>query len=55
MTSTVFASGFSRSQPIWFPFQDLQLGIRLFGNRDNNLWQYNLAWFRKLEKDTNMV
>ena len=36
-----------------FLFQDLQLGIRLFGNRDNNLWQYNLAWFRKLEKDTN--
>ena len=36
-----------------FLFQDNQLGIRLFGNRDNNLWQYNLAWFRKLEKDTN--
>jgi hypothetical protein len=36
-----------------FLFQDLQLGIRLFGNRDNNLWQYNLAWFRRLEKDTN--
>jgi hypothetical protein len=36
-----------------FLFQDNQLGIRLFGNRDNNLWQYNLAWFRRLEKDTN--
>lgn len=36
-----------------FLFQDNQLGIRLFGNRDNNLWQYNVAWFRKLEKDTN--
>ncbi|MBT6275369.1 MAG: hypothetical protein HOI95_14685, partial [Chromatiales bacterium] len=36
-----------------FLFQDNQLGIRLFGNRDNNLWQYNLAWFRKLEKDSN--
>jgi len=36
-----------------FLFQDQQLGIRLFGNRDNNLWQYNLAWFRRLEKDTN--
>jgi hypothetical protein len=36
-----------------FLFQDNQLGIRLFGNRDNNLWQYNLAWFRRLQKDTN--
>ncbi|WP_340108812.1 hypothetical protein [Pikeienuella sp. HZG-20] len=36
-----------------FLFQDSQLGVRLFGNWDNNLWQYNLAWFRRLEKDTN--
>ena len=36
-----------------FLFQDSQLGIRLFGDRDNNRWQYNLAWFRRLEKDTN--
>lgn len=36
-----------------FLFQDMQLGVRLFGNRDNNFWQYNLAWFRRLEKDTN--
>lgn len=36
-----------------FLFQDNALGIRLFGTRDNNLWQYNLAWFRRLEKDTN--
>jgi hypothetical protein len=36
-----------------FLFQDNQLGVRLFGNRDNNQWQYNLAWFRRLEKDTN--
>jgi hypothetical protein len=36
-----------------FLFQDLQLGLRLFGNRDNNRWQYNLAWFRRIEKDTN--
>lgn len=36
-----------------FVFQDSQLGIRFFGDWDNNLWQYNLAWFRKLEKDTN--
>jgi hypothetical protein len=36
-----------------FLFQDLQFGLRLFGNRDNNRWQYNLAWFRRVEKDTN--
>jgi hypothetical protein len=36
-----------------FLFQDNQLGIRLFGTRDNNIFQYNLAWFRRLEKDTN--
>ncbi len=36
-----------------FLFQDSQLGIRLFGNRDNNRRQYNLAYFRLIEKDTN--
>jgi hypothetical protein len=36
-----------------FLFQDLQMGVRLFGNRDNNRRQYNLAWFRRVEKDTN--
>ncbi len=36
-----------------FLFQDNQLGIRLFGNRDNNRFQYNLAAFARLEKDTN--
>jgi hypothetical protein len=36
-----------------FVFNDLPFGIRLFGNRDNNQWQYNLGWFRRLEKDTN--
>jgi hypothetical protein len=36
-----------------FLFQDSQLGVRLFGIRDNNFWQYNLAAFRRLEKDTN--
>jgi hypothetical protein len=36
-----------------FLFQDLQFGVRLFGNRDNNHKQYNLAYFRRLEKDTN--
>lgn len=36
-----------------FLFQDSPLGVRLFGTRDNNILQYNLAWFRRLEKDTN--
>lgn len=36
-----------------FLFQDDQLGVRLFGTRDNNIFQYNLAWFRRLEKDIN--
>ncbi len=36
-----------------FLFQDDQLGLRLFGTRNNNIFQYNLAWFRRLEKDIN--
>jgi hypothetical protein len=36
-----------------FLFQDNQLGARLFGTRANNVFQYNLAYFRRLEKDTN--
>jgi hypothetical protein len=36
-----------------FLFQDNQLGIRLFGTRANNVFQYNLAYFRRIEKDTN--
>ncbi len=36
-----------------FLFNDQQLGVRFFGNRDNNRWQYNLAAFWRLEKDTN--
>jgi hypothetical protein len=36
-----------------FLFQDVPFGVRLFGTRDNNRWQYNLAAFRRLEKDTN--
>ena len=36
-----------------FLFQDNQLGVRLFGNRDNNRFQYNLAAFWRLEKDSN--
>ncbi|WOE74722.1 hypothetical protein [Alterisphingorhabdus coralli] len=36
-----------------FLFQDNQLGVRLFGTRDNNRVQYNLGAFMRLEKDTN--
>ncbi len=36
-----------------FIFQDVPFGVRLFGTRDNNQWQYNLGWFRRMEKDTN--
>ncbi|HEY1076625.1 MAG TPA: hypothetical protein VGE51_08035 [Fontimonas sp.] len=36
-----------------FLFRDENLGIRLFGNRNNNQYLYNIAWFRRLEKDTN--
>jgi hypothetical protein len=36
-----------------FLFNDVPVGVRLFGTRDNNRWQYNLGWFRRLEKDTN--
>ncbi|WP_442864399.1 hypothetical protein [Aurantiacibacter sp. MUD11] len=36
-----------------FLFNDSQLGIRFFGTRDNNRFQYNLGAFWRLEKDTN--
>lgn len=36
-----------------FLFNDSPFGVRLFGTRDNNIFQYNLAWFRRIEKDTN--
>ena len=35
-----------------FIFADTNLGIRLFGNYDNNRLQYNLAYFNMREKDT---
>ncbi len=35
-----------------FLFNDVNLGARLFGNWDNNLYQYNLAGFDMREKDT---
>ena len=36
-----------------FLFQDVPVGVRLFGIRDNNRIQYNLGYFRRMEKDTN--
>jgi hypothetical protein len=36
-----------------FLFIDQPFGVRLFGTREANRWQYNAAWFRRLEKDTN--
>lgn len=35
-----------------FIFNDINSGARLFGNWDNNLYQYNLAVFDMREKDT---
>jgi hypothetical protein len=36
-----------------FLFNDNPFGVRIFGTRANNVYQYNLAWFRRIEKDTN--
>lgn len=36
-----------------FIYSDEQPGARLFGNFRNNVFQYNLAYFNLLEKDTN--
>jgi len=36
-----------------FLLNDSLFGVRLFGIRDDNRWQYNLAWFRRIDKDTN--
>jgi hypothetical protein len=36
-----------------FLFQDNQPGVRFFGTRDDNTFQYNFAYFRRLTKDTN--
>ncbi len=36
-----------------FIFSDSNLGARLFGNIKSNRYQYNLAFFEMLEKDTN--
>jgi hypothetical protein len=34
-----------------FLFNDSPLGLRLFGTRHNNRYQYNLGWFRRFDKD----
>ena len=36
-----------------FLFESQEPGVRLFGNFFNNRGQYNLAWFGRLNKDTN--
>lgn len=36
-----------------FIFSDTNLGVRLFGNYESNRSQFNLAYFDRLEKDTN--
>jgi len=36
-----------------FIFVDEQPGVRFFGNLASNRWQYNLAYFNMLEKNTN--
>lgn len=36
-----------------FIFSDSNLGARLFGNFQNNRWQYNLAYFHMIQKETN--
>lgn len=36
-----------------FLFQDSPVGVRLFGTRANNRYQYNLGVFRRIEKDAN--
>jgi hypothetical protein len=35
-----------------FIYNDTNLGVRIFGNYDNNRWVYNVAVFDQLEKDT---
>jgi hypothetical protein len=36
-----------------FLFVDEQPGVRIFGNLRSDKWEYNLAYFHMLEKDTN--
>ena len=34
-----------------FVLADQPLGIRLFGTRDNDFYQYSIGWFRRLPKN----
>lgn len=36
-----------------FLFNASEPGIRFFGTWDDNFWQFNLAYFRRVDKDTN--
>jgi hypothetical protein len=36
-----------------FIYSDEEPGLRVFGNYDENKWEYNLAAFEQLDKDTN--
>ncbi len=36
-----------------FIYNSSEPGVRLFGNYDDNRWQFNLAYFRRLDKDSN--
>lgn len=36
-----------------FIYSDEEPGMRIFGNYDENKWEYNLAGFEQLDKDTN--
>ncbi len=38
-----------------FIFDDINAGVRIFGNADDNKWQYNAVFFNMLEKDTNSL
>lgn len=38
-----------------FLLLDQQLGVRLFGTRNNNIFQYNFAWLRRLQKNSNTL
>ena len=55
MTSTACVSASSRSRPIFVAScsRTHRSVSGSSGTRDNNRWQYNLAWFRRIEKDTN--
>lgn len=51
--STKLGIQFFKSDFRGFIFDDFNLGARLLGSAANNKYQYSLAYFRMLEKDTN--